>query len=49
MKIINRPNCVKCKENPAFINISGYWLCGECYEKVLAKQRKLNEKLIFEE
>jgi len=49
MKILNRPLCERCEENEAWINLSGHWICSECFVKIQEKMKKLNEKLIFEE
>lgn len=49
MKIVNRPMCAKCNENPAFLHLAGRWICGDCANKYLKKVQELNEKILFEE
>jgi ribosomal protein L37AE/L43A len=45
----NRPTCEKCQDQPAFTNISGVWLCGDCATKFIEKEKERKRRIILEE
>ena len=48
MKIMNKPECRKCK-GEAISLVNGMWLCGDCIIILQEKVNKLKEKLLIEE